>query len=628
MSKIGATVFFSLFVLGFGAGGYFGISSLFGQLADWREMRSWHSTTAIVLEAALEESHGDSTTFRTTARYRYVVDGREYSSTRVGISEGSDNVGSWQHDQHRELASAQRADRSITVWYDPANPARAIVDRTLRWQMIAFAIPFATLFPMVSVFAFWMLVKVVRAPADAPASRAPEHNSGVIKADTRTELRALWFFATFWGLIAFPLGFILIPEMIGRSWAWLFVLIFPLVGVGLIWAALSRTVRLSRNGEVTLALSPSQPRLGESATVHATFDRTPPSGEYTLSLLCEKVDGRGEDTSYATVWQQERTLQVFGPSAAASFSPPAHLPASEAATAQYHRWRVLLTFPDRKDERAFDVTMQPAHSESVETRVQPDFSTLTGRDVPARSIPAKIAAVVEGAGLAINYNPANVRTGALVMLFVGLALTALGVILVVGDMNSAALKIFGTVFALIGVALLGVSAYSLSHRRHLAIAQGRLHVTDRSLYGAKEHDTPLDQVTHLLTRITGTTTIGSKRFDHHQIRARLSTGEYVVLASDIRDAGVARTLLELFRRYLPHAELGSDASAVTERKNARDKRATLSPESSARTRTWIKRSFELAVVLVMIFVGWRIFGGFFSDQAETPSDLQVEAPRR
>jgi hypothetical protein len=76
-------------------------------------------------------------------------------------------------------------------------------------------------------------------------------------------------------------------------------------GVALIWAAAARTIRLVRNGEVTLALNPPEPRLGE-------------------------------------------------------FSPPAHVPPSQPHTDLYHRWRVLLCFPDAKDERGFDVVIDPA----------------------------------------------------------------------------------------------------------------------------------------------------------------------------------------------------------------------------------------------------------------------------
>ena len=361
-SRVGAALFALVFALAFGAGGYAGIANLKGQLHGWWEAQAWQSTSATVLEAHLKESHGDSTTYEATTQYRYAVNGREYYGTRVGISGGYDNVGSWQRDRYTQLAAAQRSGQPITVWFDPTHPERSVADRALRGPMIAFSIPFATLFPMVSLAALWMFVRVLRAPdAESPM---PE-NPTVIKSGAGSELRMLWFFATFWGLIAFPLGFVLIPQSFGRSWAWLFVAIFPLIGLGLIWVTLSRTLRLLLNGEVTLAVRPSAARLGEALAVHATFSRSPAPGEYLMSLLCEKVDTRGDDTSHDTVWRQERNVQVYDSHAAASFSPPAELPASEPKADIHHRWRVLLSFPGGKDERAFDVVVQAGQSRTL-----------------------------------------------------------------------------------------------------------------------------------------------------------------------------------------------------------------------------------------------------------------------
>lgn len=387
-SKVSPALFALVFALVFGAGGYFGVATLIGQLREWRAMQSWQSTSATVLEARLQTSHGDdSTTYEATTRYRYVVDGRKHHGTRVGISSGSDNVGSWQNDRHAQLAAAQRSGQPITIWFDTANPKRSIVDRTLRWPMIVFMIPFATLFPMVSLGALWMFFRILRKPSVESAAPEPAKNPAVIESNAGSELRKLWLFATFWGLIAFPLAFLFISESFGRSWIWVFVAIFPLIGLWLIWLALSRTLRLWLHGEITLALQPSQPRLGEALALHMTFSKSPTPGEYAISLLCEQVDTRGEDTSYTEVWRHEHTVQVNGSYAATSFSPTDNLPGSEPVTGIYHRWRVLLNFPGGKDERAFDILMQPAQTSGMASDAEPDFSRHSGDDATVRAIP-------------------------------------------------------------------------------------------------------------------------------------------------------------------------------------------------------------------------------------------------
>ncbi len=73
---------------------------------------------------------------------------------------------------------------------NPANPARSIFNRDLRPAMIAFTVPFATLFPMVSIGAVWMLIRVLRTPAQETfASVKPAPNEREIRSDARTGAR-------------------------------------------------------------------------------------------------------------------------------------------------------------------------------------------------------------------------------------------------------------------------------------------------------------------------------------------------------------------------------------------------------------------------------------------------------
>ncbi len=104
----------------------------------------------------------------------------------------------------------------------------------------------------------------------------------------------------------------MVPDLYGRSWMWLVVMMFPIVGLLLIWSAAAQTIRLMRTGEITIRLSPTQPRLGEDLTVHATFTKQPSAGEHVFTLLCEQVDARGDSNRYRTVWQQERTTRPGG----------------------------------------------------------------------------------------------------------------------------------------------------------------------------------------------------------------------------------------------------------------------------------------------------------------------------
>lgn len=426
-SKVAGLLIALVFALGFGAGGAAGVASLFGHVNGWWQARSWQPVAAIVTEATLEESHGDTTTYRATARYRYSFGGTEYEGSRVGFSRGTDNVGDWQQNHHAQLDTAKRTGQSISVWVDPANPANSVVDRDLRWPMLAFSIPFAILFPMVSIGALWFLVRILRTPAVELASGPKlSSNATEIKSDARAAVLGIWFFATFWGLIAFPIAFLFIPQHFGRSWWWLLIAIFPLVGIGLIGVAIKRTITWWRNGEVTIALSPNQPQLGKLLTVSASFGGSSPPGEYKVALHCEQVDSRGEDTSHQTVWRQERVVHKLSSVVNCSFSPPAKLPASQAATGLYYRWRVIVNFPHDTDERNFDVVLSEAPEASLAPDAEPSFASEKNA-VVARPIPDKIATVVDnGLGLRIDYNPANSRASGMAGMVFGALFAAVG----------------------------------------------------------------------------------------------------------------------------------------------------------------------------------------------------------
>jgi hypothetical protein len=396
-SKVGSALFALVFALGFGAGGYFGISQLATQLCGWWQAREWQPVPATVLATELKESHSDdATTYQATARYRYTFQGRGFEGTRVGFTSGFDNVGTWQRDHYQQLVAAQRDNTPVTVWIDPSDPQRSVFDREIRGSLLAFSIPFATLFPLVSLAAFWMLLKILCTPASAAARTSSlADNPTSIKSAAWPEAGILWFVAAFWNLIAFPFAILAAPDVAARPWLLVFVLIFPGIGILILWTAIAKTVRILRNGNVRLALSPPQPRLGEPFAIHISFDRPPELGEFQLSLLCEQVDNRGDSSSNKTVWRQERAVQSSGAEVLGSLTAPAQLPASEPKGDLYHRWRVLLNFPGSKDERTFDVVLAPARESMVASDHDPDFVGLTNRDVPARPVPATVATIDE-----------------------------------------------------------------------------------------------------------------------------------------------------------------------------------------------------------------------------------------
>lgn len=161
--KLASSVFCLLFAIPFGLGGGFAIYSMTVHLGGWIETRSWQPVMAEVLEVRLNESRSrKSTTYRVEARYRYDANGVSYTGSRVGYTTMGDNVGSWQEDIYRELDDARGSGRKVLAWADPDQPAAAMIDRRLRWGILLLLLPFATLFPLVSAGALWLLLKTWR----------------------------------------------------------------------------------------------------------------------------------------------------------------------------------------------------------------------------------------------------------------------------------------------------------------------------------------------------------------------------------------------------------------------------------------------------------------------------------
>jgi MFS family permease len=563
-TKIGTILFALVFAIGFGFGGWFSISSLMGQLNGWWLARDWQQVSATVTEAKLETSRGKTTTYRAVARYEYEFGGKRYTGRRVGFGSGSDNVGDWQHKQYERLDAAQQSGQPVTAWVDPQRPEAAVLERSIRWSMLVFYVPFAILFPLVSLGAWWVILRTLLTPsAKLEEMPALEKNEMEIKSDAKSGLRGILFFAVFWNLISFPIAFVAISSETGPSWVWLFVSLFPLIGIGLIALVISKLRQYMQHGEVSIRLNPAQPQLGRALGVRVTFQKAPPIGEYAITLLCEHVDKRGEDTRYNTVWRQARILTVnqatnhANAGVSTSFLTTRDSPASTPEAQQYYRWRVLLIFPDGKDERAFDIVIANAapgfiddqidmvaknDATLIETHAEDVVTLYATKSASASPIPTHIAEVVDTPHLLhIMFGKTNMRLTAIFCFVFG------GIFAFIGSFWLFGL---GIIFVGIGVAVFGYGLFAFTHQRDVRIADGRVTIQNRSLFGANEEICATHDVQKLNTRITGTTTIGSRRYDHYEISAMLRDGRSIKLASDIRNANIAEAVLQLFQQRL------------------------------------------------------------------------------
>lgn len=378
-------VFSAVFALAFGLGGYaIGLKPLVQTLHTALQVRGWQPVPAEVLSAELKtHTSSDGPTYEALVRYRYEVGGRSHESTRLGLDQAgtSDNVGAdWSHDWARRLQAAQAGGQRITVLVDPRDPARALIDPSIRWQLQLFRIPFALVFTGVGLVAavvflasLWGLGKRVLGLQDKAEEGPPRESSPapLRKGAASRSAGATWFFAFFWCGIAFPMAAMLWTNNSAPWYAKSFISIFVMVGVFLIGLALRQTQMAWRYAGAALTTLPAQPRGGQpfGATLLLPERAAAYQGGQNLQLRLAqyRVDESSSGSPERRVESFEQPAQVYrtadgGLRLVARFELPQDAPPHGGRmSGERVDWRLeLLHNPGDAAQLTYDVPVQAA----------------------------------------------------------------------------------------------------------------------------------------------------------------------------------------------------------------------------------------------------------------------------
>jgi hypothetical protein len=320
MGKVAGTLFALVFAIPFGGvglGAAYGIGSLVTQS---QRAADWVLVQAKVDDIKLTVSRGKGASYRADGVYRYTFEGKPYVSTRLGFqvfdSGGTDNIGDWHQQMVAFMEDARASGKTIPVYVNPDNPTQAVVDRTVRWAMVAFMMVFAVMFggvglgALIAIGAIWFSKKKPKGRAGAaPAVKA---NSAAIASDGGKATIALWLFAFVWNLIAVPMAAIAVPQVVREGqWLGLLVLLFPLVGLLLFWGALKTTLAYRRRGPAMMALEPLNPRMGSRLAGAITFAKPDaPGGEFTVKVMASEWSGTGKSRALAERWSRELKVRA------------------------------------------------------------------------------------------------------------------------------------------------------------------------------------------------------------------------------------------------------------------------------------------------------------------------------
>lgn len=386
-------VFLFLFALPFfGVGAWMGFA-IGDHLLDAREMDAWQPVDARLSAAGYHSHSGDdSNTYEAYATYTYAWRDHVYRNDRVSIAGGSDNIGDYQQEFGRYLSNAMGRGQTITVYVNPLNPAEAVIDRDLRWGLLGFKAIFFFVFGGAGL---GLIIWVFKAPPEKDYS-APEYvtepwlanddwQTGTIRSASKSTMWFAWGFAAFWNLISAPLPFVVYNEFVEKDNTLALIgLLFPLVGAGLLWWAITRALEWRRFGAAPVTLDPFPGSIGGhvggSIDVNLPYD---PSARFsvTLTSLHSYMSGSGDSRSRkeSAKWQDAQvahaTSSAGGTRLIFRFDVPEGLNASDADQSEesYDLWRLNLRaeLPGTDIDRDYEI---PVYATAQQSRRLSSFS--------------------------------------------------------------------------------------------------------------------------------------------------------------------------------------------------------------------------------------------------------------
>jgi hypothetical protein len=151
MRRLGG-LFLFLFGLPFAAIGIGAYSAFLWLIYQSIETGSWVKVPANLLSAELSSTSDDgSVTLRAKAKYQYVYNGIDFTSERVALLNLADNFGEFQKQLSEELIKSFESHTPVDCYVNPNNPADAILNRELRYELLAFFSVFALMFGVIGI---------------------------------------------------------------------------------------------------------------------------------------------------------------------------------------------------------------------------------------------------------------------------------------------------------------------------------------------------------------------------------------------------------------------------------------------------------------------------------------------
>jgi len=370
----------------------------------------------------------------------------------------------------------------------------------------------------------------------------------------------LWGFAVVWILLTSPILFNF-DEIWGKTLrepVTALAFLFPVVGVGLIVAAIRSTQQWRKFGRTPLVLDPFPGALGGhvGGTVETAISFDPDMiCKVTLQCLHSYMSGSGKNRSRkeSIKWQTDGVCHVLRGQQGADFSfrfdVPDDLPVTDVEKgSSYHLWRVVVSSElDGADfSRSYEIPVFKTSETSVALQqgTEDHHATVDAAMAGIESI-ANIKTIPGGLQA---YFPAFQRpTMGIFMIVFGLIFAGAGIGAGYGD----APLIFPVVFTLVGglIALYGL--YYLGKSLLISVTNEGVK-SRRFLFGypLSTKQIAAAEIAKLKIKEAGTMSSGNKTTVFYQLYAEAKGGQKLPLAERLTSRAEVELLKESFEAYL------------------------------------------------------------------------------
>lgn len=352
--KLGGTVVLLLFAVGFSWFGFAnGTPALVTLIGQWIQARSYVPVPALVQSTELKSFDGEIDTHRVQASFSYRYRDLVYVSSKVSASVLADNFDSYHRTTHARLRQAKEAGEPVTIWVDPAHPQYALYDRAFPWKPALFLLPFAVLFPGIGLAAWWGIWWVWCGKRHAGHTLKPGQLRGQ-SSPARLAPLAVTSVALFWNLLSWPVATLFVAQAgEGLSYWTYLVLLFPLIGLGLVYVAVIMWRARWRVGMPMLELMQAPaggqfPLLGRVHFVPALGVRLNAAQlmhQIRIVVKLRQTVGSGDDTTESTLWETcvlDTPLARGTQSVDFSIVRPAQLPSPSTSPSTQLDWLLQL----------------------------------------------------------------------------------------------------------------------------------------------------------------------------------------------------------------------------------------------------------------------------------------------